>query len=75
VLIFVSTKRAADEVCDRLRRDGWPALAIHGDKEQPERDFVISEFKSGKSPILVASKLFSMRGASPDRQILTLLRS
>jgi ATP-dependent RNA helicase DDX5/DBP2 len=32
VLIFVGTKRVADELTKYLRMDGWPALAIHGDK-------------------------------------------
>ena len=34
VLIFVGTKRVADDITKYLRQDGWPALAIHGDKEQ-----------------------------------------
>ena len=34
VLIFVGTKRIADDITKYLRQDGWPALAIHGDKEQ-----------------------------------------
>ena len=34
VLIFVATKRVADDITKYLRTDGWPALAIHGDKEQ-----------------------------------------
>jgi ATP-dependent RNA helicase DDX5/DBP2 len=34
VLIFVATKRTADDITKYLRQDGWPALAIHGDKEQ-----------------------------------------
>lgn len=34
VLIFVATKRVADDITKYLRQDGWPALAIHGDKEQ-----------------------------------------
>ena len=34
VLIFVATKRVADDITKYLREDGWPALAIHGDKEQ-----------------------------------------
>lgn len=34
VLIFVATKRVADEITKYLRTEGWPALAIHGDKEQ-----------------------------------------
>src|SRR5882762_3058068 len=71
VLIFVGTKRVADDITKYLRQDGWPALAIHGDKEQfvflvltttriltmyslrRERDWVLSEFKAGRSPILI----------------------
>ena len=37
VLIFVGTKRVADDLTKYLRQDGWPALAIHGDKQQQER--------------------------------------
>jgi ATP-dependent RNA helicase DDX5/DBP2 len=32
VLIFVGTKRVADDLTKFMRMDGWPALAIHGDK-------------------------------------------
>jgi len=59
VLIFVSTKRTADDITKYLRQDGWPALAIHGDKEQRERDWVLSEFKNGRSPILIATDVAS----------------
>lgn len=54
-LIFASTKRTCDEITNYLRADGWPALAIHGDKQQGERDWVLKEFKTGKSPIMVAT--------------------
>lgn len=33
--------------------------AIHGDKQQNERDWVLNEFKSGKSPIMVATDVAS----------------
>ena len=33
----------------------WPAMCIHGDKAQPERDWVLKEFRSGKATILVAT--------------------
>ncbi len=33
----------------------YPARCIHGDKRQEERDWVLSEFKEGRSPILVAT--------------------
>lgn len=59
VLIFVATKKVADELTKYLRQDGWPALAIHGDKEQRERDWVLSEFKAGRSPILIATDVAS----------------
>ncbi|KZS92579.1 RNA helicase [Sistotremastrum niveocremeum HHB9708] len=59
VLIFVGTKRVADEITKYLRQDGWPALAIHGDKEQRERDWVLGEFKAGRSPILIATDVAS----------------
>ncbi|CDK26112.1 unnamed protein product [Kuraishia capsulata CBS 1993] len=55
LLVFSSTKRTCDEVTSYLRSDGWPALSIHGDKEQRERDWVLQEFRSGKSPIMVAT--------------------
>ena len=38
-----------------LIRTRWPALAIHGDKQQGERDWVLQQFKSGQSTILVAT--------------------
>ncbi|XP_010550696.1 PREDICTED: DEAD-box ATP-dependent RNA helicase 30 [Tarenaya hassleriana] len=55
ILIFVETKKGCDQVTKQLRMDGWPALAIHGDKTQSERDRVLSEFKSGRSPIMTAT--------------------
>lgn len=59
ILIFVGTKRVADDITKYLRQDGWPALAIHGDKQQNERDWVLNEFRTGKSPIMVATDVAS----------------
>ena len=43
---------------------------MHGDKEQRERDWVLSEFKSGRSPILVATDVASRGlGTSPLGQL------
>lgn len=33
--------------------------AIHGDKQQNERDWVLNEFKTGQSPIMVATDVAS----------------
>ncbi|KAL3686205.1 hypothetical protein R1sor_004227 [Riccia sorocarpa] len=54
VLIFCSTKRMCDELSMSLRRD-FGALALHGDKSQRERDFVLQQFRKGKASILVAT--------------------
>ncbi|KAJ1864536.1 ATP-dependent RNA helicase dbp2 [Coemansia sp. RSA 2703] len=58
-IIFSMTKRNADDITRNLRQDGWPALAIHGDKSQNERDWVIAQFRDGKSPIMVATDVAS----------------
>ncbi|QPG73966.1 ATP-dependent RNA helicase dbp2 [Brettanomyces nanus] len=55
ILVFASTKRTCDELTTYLREEGYPALSIHGDKEQRERDWVLEEFRSGRSPIMVAT--------------------
>ena len=42
LLVFCETKRGCDAVTRQLRQGGWPALSIHGDKSQEERDWVLS---------------------------------
>jgi len=59
ILIFCGSKRDCDQLTREMRLDGWPALCIHGDKKQEERDWVLKEFKEGKSPILVATDVAS----------------
>jgi ATP-dependent RNA helicase DDX5/DBP2 len=54
-IIFTGTKRTADSLSGDLKRDGFNALSIHGDKKQQERDWVMSQFKSGRSNILIAT--------------------
>merc|ERR550539_733385 len=65
ILVFVETKRKADELTRLMRRDGWPAMCIHGDKEQKERDWVLSEFRQGSTAILVATDV-AARGLDVD---------
>ena len=44
--------------------------AIHGDKQQNERDWVLNEFKTGKSPIMVATDVASRGIGMIDRDSL-----
>lgn len=41
--------------CLRFDSAGFAAISIHGDKSQPERDYVLNEFRTGKFSILVAT--------------------
>lgn len=51
----METKRRVDHLVRFIRSFGVRCGAIHGDKSQSERDFVLREFRSGKSNILVAT--------------------
>jgi len=54
-LVFVETKKGADSLEDYLYREGFPATSIHGDRSQREREDALLSFKTGRTPILVAT--------------------
>ncbi len=58
VLVFVETKKGCDMLTRSLRMDGFQARAMHGDKSQEERDWVLREFKSCQATLLVATGEF-----------------
>ncbi|CAG0914664.1 unnamed protein product [Notodromas monacha] len=64
-LIFTETKKGADELTRRMRRQGYSAMTIHGDKSQPERDAVLNDFRFGRTTILVATDV-AARGLDVD---------
>jgi len=57
VLIFTQTKRGADHLTTLLSQSGLNAAALHGDKTQGQRDYIMRQFKTGKCNILVATDL------------------
>ena len=65
IILLVSLHRKADELTRLMRRDGYPAMCIHGDKQQKERDWVLNEFKRGSTTILVATDV-AARGLDVD---------
>lgn len=65
ILVFAETKRKVDDLTRLMRREGYPAMGIHGDKQQKERDWVLNEFKHGKTSILVATDV-AARGLDVD---------
>ncbi|CCD24975.1 DEAD-box ATP-dependent RNA helicase DED1 NDAI_0E01590 [Naumovozyma dairenensis CBS 421] len=54
-LIFVETKRMADQLTDFLIMQNFRATAIHGDRTQAERERALAAFKSGAATLLVAT--------------------
>uniref|UniRef100_A0A5B6Z6M6 RNA helicase n=1 Tax=Davidia involucrata TaxID=16924 RepID=A0A5B6Z6M6_DAVIN len=54
-LVFVETKKGADSLEHWLCVNGFPATTIHGDRTQQERELALRSFKSGHTPILVAT--------------------
>lgn len=56
-LVFVETKRGADALEDFLYRcpENYKASSIHGDKHQREREKALHAFRTGATPILVAT--------------------
>jgi len=59
VLIFTSSVYKADNVADKLRKNGIQASAIHSKKSQGARNEALGKFKSGELRVLVATDLIS----------------
>jgi ATP-dependent RNA helicase DDX46/PRP5 len=56
VIVFVDTQVHADSLFEKLLRNGYPSLSLHGGKEQEDRDTTISDFKRKDGPnVLVAT--------------------
>ncbi|OII77574.1 DEAD DEAH box helicase family protein [Cryptosporidium andersoni] len=54
-VVFVEMKRRADQIEDFLIDQNFPAVSIHGDRSQQEREHALRLFRSGQRPILVAT--------------------
>ncbi|HEY3292852.1 MAG TPA: DEAD/DEAH box helicase [Candidatus Nanopelagicaceae bacterium] len=54
-MVFCRTKRTCQKTADDLLERGFNAAAIHGDLGQSAREKALSDFKAGKSDVLVAT--------------------
>lgn len=59
VLVFTSSVYQADNVTDKLCKNGIDARAIHSKKSQGARMEALNRFKSGKTTVLVATDLLA----------------
>lgn len=55
VLVFVSQKQFADDLCTKLEGKGYTVGAMHGGKAQETRLWVLDQFRKGQLRVLVAT--------------------
>lgn len=64
-LIFCSSKLSVKQLTKELKRLSFKADEIHSDLDQDKRESVLSDFRSGRLPILIATDILS-RGIDID---------
>jgi ATP-dependent RNA helicase RhlE len=64
-LVFTRTKSIANKLAEFLSNEGFKSEAIHGNKSQSARQRALENFRSGRTPVLVASDIAS-RGIDID---------
>lgn len=64
-IMFVRTQRGADRLAEKLARRGIAVGCLHGGKAQGARNRALEAFKSGATPVLVATNV-AARGIHVD---------
>jgi|TARA_B100001750_G_scaffold191503_1_gene161922 ATP-dependent RNA helicase DeaD len=65
VIIFSNTKRMVDLLVERLDRHRFSATGLHGDMAQNKRERIITDFRDGKTRVIVATDV-AARGLDVD---------
>jgi len=65
VIVFTRTKHGANRVAEQLERGGVMAVAIYGNKSQPQRQKALESLRSGRARVLVATDI-AARGIDID---------
>lgn len=55
VLVFVETKKDCEQLSWFLQNKGFNVESIHGNRSQQERETALETFRSGQTPILIAT--------------------
>jgi ATP-dependent RNA helicase RhlE len=66
VLIFGKTKRDVDDIHSQLRRRGFRVEILHGDRAMDQRLSALDKFKTGETPVMVATDLAARGLDVPD---------
>ncbi len=66
VLVFGKTKHGVQRISNALLKRGLSSTAIHGNKSQPQRQRALSDFKTNRTRILVATDVAARGLDIPD---------
>ena len=59
VLVFIGSKDNADSLCKKLNKAGLSTAALHGNKNQADREATLNLFKEHKVNVLIATDLLA----------------
>jgi ATP-dependent DNA helicase RecQ len=65
-IVYVATRRRAEELAERLREENVSAKAYHGGLKPDERTRLQDTFMDGSLPVIVATNAFGMGVDKPD---------
>lgn len=69
-VIFCNTKQKVDWLTSQMRSANFTVSSMHGDMPQKERDTIMTEFRAGKSRVLIATDVW---GRGLDVQQVSLV--
>jgi len=69
-VIFCNTKMKVDWLATKMRENSFTVSAMHGDMPQKERDAIMTDFRGGKSRVLIATDVW---GRGLDVQQVSLV--
>lgn len=69
-VIFCNTRRKVDWLAEKMREANFTVSSMHGQMPQKERETIMSEFRAGKSRVLIATDIW---GRGIDVQQVSLV--
>lgn len=58
-VIFCNTKKKVEWLAKKMKENNFTVSSMHGDMKQAERDTVMSNFRGGRSRVLIASDVWA----------------
>jgi len=70
-IVFVATRKDADDVGNTLTNEGYSCSVLHGQIENEERDRVMEAFRKGEANVLITTNVLA-RGVDVDNVCLVV---